>query len=98
MKKIEEAIAKLLRKEPDEFLTRETQEKHLKKLKTKQADLKNFAKALNKAQAEGKKTLNKTDKDASVLRHKDSRTCPSYNHQSAVDGKHGVTLAVVDLP
>ena len=84
MKKIEEAIAKLLRKEPDEFLTRETQEKHLKKLKTKQADLQEFAKALTKAQAEGKKTLNKTDKDASVLRHKDSRTCPSYNHQSAM--------------
>jgi len=38
--------------------------------------------------------INTTDRDAKVMKHKDGRSLPSYNHQSAVDGKYGVTLAV----
>ncbi len=41
-----------------------------------------------------KATINITYKEAPVMRHKDGRSLPSYNHQSAVDGLHGVTCAV----
>jgi len=35
-----------------------------------------------------------TDPEAKVMKHKDGRSLPSYNHQSAVDGRCGVTCAV----
>jgi hypothetical protein len=37
--------------------------------------------------------LNMTDSDAKQLRQKDNRSLPSYNHQSATDGKLGVVCA-----
>ena len=40
------------------------------------------------------KSINMTDPDAAVMQHKDKRKLPSYNHQSAVDGKYGITCAV----
>jgi len=40
------------------------------------------------------KLINMTDPDAAVMQHKYKRKLPSYNHQSAVDGKYGVTCAV----
>ena len=39
-------------------------------------------------------TVNMTDTEAKVMKHKDGRSLPSYNHQSAVDGKMGVVVAV----
>lgn len=58
--------------------------------------LEDFAKTLKKFATEGKKEkkINLTDKDAPVMRHKNGRSLPSYNHQSAVDGELGVTVAV----
>lgn len=38
--------------------------------------------------------INMTDNDAIPLQHKDNRVLPSYNHQSAVDGKYGIVCAV----
>lgn len=38
-------------------------------------------------------TVNMTDVEAKVMKHKDGRSLPSYNHQSAVDGKMGVVVA-----
>ena len=35
-----------------------------------------------------------TDEDALVMKHKDGTSKPSYNQQSAVDEKYGVTTAV----
>ncbi len=40
-----------------------------------------------------KKRINMTDRDANVMKHKDSTSKPSYNHQSAVDGKYGVVTS-----
>ncbi len=39
-------------------------------------------------------TVNMSDPEAKVMKHKDGRSLPSYNHQSAVDGKLGVVVAV----
>jgi hypothetical protein len=39
-------------------------------------------------------TVNMSDPEAKVMKHKDGRSLPSYNHQSAVDGKMGVVVAV----
>jgi len=38
--------------------------------------------------------FNLTDPQAPILQHKDSRILPSYQHQSAADGKYGVVCAV----
>jgi transposase len=38
--------------------------------------------------------LNMTDEDARPMPYKDQKILPSYNHQSAVDGKYGVVCAV----
>ena len=48
---------------------------------------------LDKIEDEDEK-INMTDKDSKVMQHKDKRKLPSYNHQSAVDGKYGVTTSV----
>jgi len=41
-----------------------------------------------------KASVNMVDADAKIMSHKDRRILPSYNQQSAVDGKYGVTCAV----
>ena len=35
-----------------------------------------------------------TDPEAPVMKHKDGRKLPSYNYQSATDGKYGLVCAV----
>jgi hypothetical protein len=47
-----------------------------------------------KSREKDKIHLNMTDKDARQLSHKGRKGLPSYNHQSAVDGKYGVVCAV----
>jgi hypothetical protein len=59
----------------------------------KEKQLLEFRKVLDELGDENK-SVNMTDTDAAVMQHKDKRKLPSYNHQSAVVGKYGVTCAV----
>mgnify|MGYP003565984836 CR=1 FL=1 len=61
-------------------------EKKIKKLEPLQKQLEQIA--------DRKKRINLTDPDAPVMRLKDGRSRPSYNHQTARDDKCGVVTAV----
>lgn len=97
-KKIKMAMEKIAQTPIDEFFTGEKQQARLEKFEKEMKQLDELAKELKKhEESEPKKKLNKTDIEAKVLTHKDNTKTPSYNHQSAVDKKCGVTCAVETL-
>lgn len=63
------------------------------RLEQKKRQLLNLKQILAKVEDQ-EATLNMTDPDAAVMKHKDGRSLPSCNHQSAVDRKLGVVCAV----
>jgi len=91
--KVKAGIQKLLAKEVNEYLRQETKEKRIDRLSRKLEKLGELRQQLQAFKDEEKR-LNTSDPDAPVMRHKDGTSKPSYNHQSAVDGKCGVTTAV----
>ena len=92
-RKVSEGMKKLVEKEVDEDFPADVQQKRLKRLEKKAAELEEFQKKLE-ALGDEEKRLNTSDEDALVMRHKDGRSLPSYNHQSATDSKYGVVCAV----
>ena len=92
--KVQQAMGKLVEKEVDEeAFTVEVQQRRLERLEKKARQLEGFQKKLE-ALGDEEKRLNMSDEDAPVMKHKNRRIVPSYNHQSAVDLKHGVVCAV----
>ena len=91
--KVKAGLEKLLNQEVHEYLSQETLDKRAAALKNKLEKLSEFQKQLESLKDEEKR-MNMTDVDAAVMKHKDGTSKPSYNHQSAVDGKYGVTTAV----
>lgn len=91
--KVKAGLEKLLNREVDEYVSQETVDKRATRLKNKLEKLSEFQKQLEALKDEEKR-LNMTDEDAAVMKHKDGTSKPSYNHQSAVDDKYGVTTAV----
>jgi len=92
--KVQQAMQKLLEKPVDEqSFTAEVQKRRLERLQTKARQLEGFAKKLE-ALGDEERRLNMSDEDAPVMKHKNRRIVPSYNHQSAVDVKYGVVCAV----
>lgn len=81
LQKIEEMKSKL-----ETFLEEDEKEKKRKDGSTK----KNNSRKRSKDEIK----LNMTDGDSKAMKHKDGRILPSYNHQSAVDGKYGVSCAL----
>jgi len=77
----------------NEQLPSEKIEKRIDTLEKKINKLGNLKKILEEIGDE-KKRINTTDQDAPVMRLKDSRSRPSYNHQTARDEKLGVVTAV----
>jgi transposase len=90
---VKQGIEKVLAQEVNEDFTEETKRKRLGTLQGKRKQLLNLKKMLDGLEDE-EATLNMTDPEAAVMKHKDGRSLPSYNHQSAVDGKLGVVCAV----
>ena len=90
---VKQAIEKVLAQEVNEDFTEEKKHKRLETLQGKKRQLLNLKKILDGLDDE-EATRNMTDPDAAVMKHKDGRSLPSYNHQSAVDGKLGVVCAV----
>lgn len=91
--KIHNGLKKLLLKDINEDFSEKTKQKRISTMSRKLKELDTFQKELE-ALGDEKKRINMTDKDANVMKHKDSTSKPSYNHQSAVDGKYGVVTAV----
>ena len=91
--RVREGIAQLLEKEPNEEFTEEKQRERLSRLSRQERQLLGLKKVLE-GLADEEATINMTDPEAPVMKHKDGRKLPSYNHQSATDGKYGVVCAV----
>jgi len=91
--KVKAGLEKLLSQEVNEYVSRETVDKRTATLQRKIEKLSEFQKQLEALKDEEKR-VNMTDEDAPVMKHKDGTSKPSYNHQSAVDEKYGVTTAV----
>lgn len=98
-KRIKEGIQKLLEKEPAEDSSLEKRNQRLNTLRKEERKIKGFINVFNKLRDEAEKKdedfkKNMTDPDANVMRHKNRKSVPSYNHQSAIDDKCGVTVAI----
>ena len=91
--KIRNGIKKLLEKEITEDFTEETQKKRVSILENKIEKLDQLQKELESLNDEDV-SINMTDKDAKIMKHKDRKSVPSYNHQSGVDEKYGITVCV----
>jgi transposase len=93
LERIRKGMRKLLEQEPNEALRQETIEERRERLARKEARFERTLAVLETFEDE-KASLNMVDGDAKIMSHKDRRILPSYNQQSAVDGKYGVTCAV----
>jgi len=102
MDKISVAISKILETEVTESFTYEIKSRRVQKLKKQQIKLNDLAEQFKEIN-DLKVKINTTDPDAPMMTHKDSSKKPSYNHQSVVDEKCGITVAIetsknVDVP
>jgi len=93
-KKINESLVKLLDKQVNEYFTQETKDKRVNRLNKKLDNLKSYQKILEDMGDDEDKRINLVDPDAPVMAHKDGQKLPSYNHQTARDGKFGIVTAV----
>lgn len=93
-KKIKEGIKSLLQKEVNEDFTEDKKDKRIRKLRKQEKKLKKLKGVLEKIENPDTK-INMTDPESKVMQHKDKRKLPSYSHESVVDGKYGVTTAVL---
>lgn len=92
VKRVRKGMEKLLSKKITEDFTEHQKENAISALKKQEKKLMEFEQII--ADIEESDNVNFTDKDAKLMSHKDGKKTPSYNHQSAADGKHGITVAV----
>jgi transposase len=85
-------IRKLLEQDIDEHFTTDKRKDRINVLDEKIRKLDDFKKKLQGVAAREK--LNMTDPESKLMTYKDGHKDSSYNHQSAVDGKYGVTTAI----
>jgi transposase len=93
LERVKKGMARLLAQEPDGYVSEEQIEKRIETLKRREEKLERALKELDKLE-DSNGSVNLTDADAKIMSHKDRRILPSYNHQSAVDGKYGISCAV----
>lgn len=91
--RLKEGITKLLEKEIAEEFTEEIKDKRISRLEKQVEEYEEMRNILESFSKENE-SINFTDTEAKNMKHKDRRILPSYNHQSAVDGKYGVTVSV----
>jgi transposase len=93
--KLTKGMEKLLACEPTNANEEKLRKRRLGKLRKQKEKLEGAKEMLRDlAKENANATINLTDKDAPMMSHKDRTKKPSYNNQSAVDGKLGVTVAV----
>jgi transposase len=93
LEKISSAMKKILETEITASFTEEVKARRLQKLKKQETELELLSTQL-KERNDPKARINTTDKDAPIMTHKDGTKKPSYNQQSVVDSKYGITVAV----
>jgi hypothetical protein len=93
LERLKSGLKKLLEQEINEYLDEEKREKRMDTLEKKLDKLQNLKVKLEEIGDEEKR-INTIDPDAPVMRLKDSRSRPAYNHQTARDEKCGVVTAV----
>ncbi len=93
LSRVRKGMEKLLQQEPNDSLSQETIDERRKGLERKEIRLAQTLATLESMEDE-KASINMVDADAKIMRHKDRRILPSYNQQSAVDGRFGITCAV----
>jgi len=91
--KVRQGMKKLLEKEVNQEFSQGLKEKRLERLGKKAETLEELKKDLE-ALEDKEARLNMTDKEAPVMRQKDGRSVPSYNHQTASDELYGVACAI----
>jgi transposase len=91
--RLKNGLKKLLETEINEYVPEAKKEKRINTLEKKIEKLEPLQKQLEQI-ADRKKRINLTDPDAPVMRLKDGRSRPSYNHQTARDDKCGVVTAL----
>lgn len=92
LEKIKVGMEKLIQTPVNTTKAKKINNKRIAKLKKENKDLNKLAEQVKNI--EGSKKINKTDNDAAMMTHKDGSKKPSYNHQSVVDKKFGITIAV----
>lgn len=93
LERIRKGMEKLLEQEPTDSLPQEKIDERIKRLERKEIRLAQTLAVLESFEDENA-SMNMVDPDAKIMKHKDRRILPSYNQQSALDGKFGVTCAV----
>jgi len=91
--RVRKGMERLLEREPKDTMDPATIEEWKKKLERKEKRLTQALATLESLTDAGA-SVNRVDADAKLRRHKDRRSVPSYTHQSAVDDRYGVTVAV----
>jgi len=91
--RLKTGLQKLLETEVNEYISEAKKEKRINTLEKKIEKLEPLQKQLEQI-ADKNKRINLTDADAPVMRLKDGRSRPAYNHQTARDDKCGVVMAV----
>ena len=93
--KLTKGMEKLLACEPTNANEEKLRKRRLTRLRKQKEKLERARESLRDLATENADaTINLTDKDAPMMSHKDRTKKPSYNNQSAVDDKLGVTVAV----
>jgi transposase len=92
VERVKKAMENLLTKELTEDFTEERRDKALSSLQKQEEKLREFEQIIE--DIDEADNINLTDKDAKMMKHKDGKKVPSYNNQSAADGKYGITVAV----
>jgi len=90
--RLKNGIKNLLEKEVNEYVGKEQIEKRVNTLEKKIAKLEPLKRKLEQIADENKR-INLTDPDSPVMRLKDGRSRPAYNHQTARDSKCNVVTA-----
>jgi len=93
MQRVTERMRKLLEKDVSEDFSQEAKQRRLAELARQEKQLLALKRVFDQIGDE-QANINMTDPEAKVMKHKDGRSLPSCNHQSAVDGRCGVTCAV----
>jgi transposase len=94
--KVKKGLMKLLAQEPSTGKEEAAKTRRLRKLRKEQKILNRMKTHLDRlaGKANAKDTVNSVDEDAEVMILKTGERAPAYNHQSAVDDKYGITMAV----
>lgn len=100
LENLEKHLKRLLDKDITKDFTQVDKSNKVKQIEKKIEKIEDILKKIEQAQDDIDSEKNKekvsicmNDNEAKIMKHKDGRSEPSYNHQSIVDSKYGITVA-----